>query len=98
MIRRPPGATRTDTLFPDTTLLRPRPDATAGTSPKRTSPAVPRHARRHAESDRSRMPMATAPGRVQTAAIIATAPNTEVSAVASAAPAAPCAEIGRAHD
>src|SRR3546814_1550278 len=42
MIRRPPRSTRTDTLFPYTTLFRSREDAAAA-EPARSSPAQPRH-------------------------------------------------------
>src|SRR3546814_8878437 len=46
MIRRPPRATRTDTLFPYTTLFRSRPEALGGSRPDRAQrrPDRPRHA------------------------------------------------------
>src|SRR3546814_7530235 len=41
MIRRPPRSTRTDTLFPYTTLFRSPPDQTRTASPASSSPAAP---------------------------------------------------------
>src|SRR3546814_2252454 len=55
MIRRPPRSTRTDTLFPDTTLFRSQQQATGSPptrDPRPPSPPLP-HAAVHAPIDRA---------------------------------------------
>src|SRR3546814_9155078 len=58
MIRRPPGSTRTDTLFPYTTLFRSwMPDAAAGGKP-------PRHNKQAAAKPAAGKPKAGGPGGI----------------------------------
>src|SRR3546814_4192867 len=54
MIRRPPRSTRTDTLFPYTTLFRsPRKNADTRADAERNARRRARHSRPHARRDRS---------------------------------------------
>src|SRR3546814_7633515 len=110
MIRRPPRSTRTDTLFPYTTLFRSTRPGRAGTTPGRrhargAGPGPRKRHRMHAPSTRKTLlalTLAAAFGGFAAIAIRAglEQPANAQPAVPAAVPAIsalPTTEIGRAH-